>query len=1816
MRVKSIIAIMLFIVVAIPALAQVEGPPWDMRAYLSTYTDDAARSGTETYTWNFSAIRHRFVCPVCGYSMKHSDPDAVASDYTCPNPFGVTHPSADYPLTEATPRQRVLSRLGTSAQNIDGNEDLSLVGRPFHPGRDQFALVEWADPALDAPWEVPADRGDVASFLTARVGGDLTEVVTTDDFGLRFLVVEPGAVRAAASYHLLDTDDATTADEFFLPEDTTGADEYGIYLNPYRVSDGDVWYIRHSETNVAGGTTGVSVEVYSTLYGLNFDSNGGIDATAYDTNNGCRVITDDGAMVVDIPRRLAAEGTGTWVLKLVIDSNTQTLPRPQEVNYDLWGAEGLANIYDGQSEPAITPADFATTELSDLAGPKQPFYIATDRTLNPIIATADDNDNVDYPVAEKDGHNFNTTEAWPYRMPPEAGGRGRVMLQWSPRTAAGTPLLTEPMEIDGVTKTAYFRTGNEWHYLVDEATPGTQVVTNADTALNNPLPDDATFIDSYFMCSKLQVDHDIASDLYLGDDLWMNSLETDRTADLVRDVEAATGGYPYLILGTEQDPAGTPDAWGGEYAPGTRSPSREFTVANRTPIRVLECPVENDGCGTRYPLSDFPGYDPAAPPTCPVCGGAELVRVRAEAQVHYDGHDSLTAAVTEPAPVGPVVRQMTPEALRFGLSGAQVPIGSPDFLQEVFADIPAYQPASVPPVSADDYFTNDIDNDFGYSGTMVAFNRPADDGDAWDTNTAWDAFFLSPETGGKWATPEATMTDAQAQWVCSVCGAEYSRAVDFCRFCGHDFVDADDLPDPWVPYESLVAEEFSPFDVQVSVLREAGLAANEGVVDLGWVAPGTTGADAWPSDVSERSEMPLRNEGNILTWSRMRASSMLETSVEEAVRSYTRRAQTVPITLQTLFRYRPGPDEFGDTATWGLLNQEATGAAGLPATALLQAGIRAGAGEPYEGTIKPVPLGQPLGNYATDMLLYVDMNPNPGDRGHLDFYSPVHGVTSTEYQQFNPDIDEPLEPVVTFKTRARVVESRLPQSGLIAQDLTPTLLYDAFLGNLQALWVRQDVPATAGEPAPLNIVYANAAVTTDDGGVYRGWQWDDPTSATALTSSTTAIEGNTSPTAYLDDDGDRWAMWHRSLTTETGVSSRLQFATSTDTGWAPDLDNDYIFGSSDARGGLTGLVNEATGLHWQLWQAGPRDREHLNYRAEWDPTSGEVTGTERLRVSNSAAQERTGFFSVDVGTETWRFRKPGVNPFTYVKQPSAWSSINTDDEFLLDVVYTGHIRSLGNSDICWSRFNFGDPADVDNFPFDGAEDNFGKQPFPRVVGRPYNTDRNVPRDARGMPASRAADGAIRGYVGEQLEPSPRRQSYQGRDIDWLVTMEKPDPDDADNPFRFENKPDWSYWATDPVDPTDAAYRTYDDPRFYVAVVTDDGTTRRQLIYAVEWNRGSYDASTGLYTVMPKLVRMAGDGLHQLHDPVAADVAPVWHPYDDSTDSATYWRDINGVYSKALLAPSARDEALELAQWDPATDLEDIQRWAAVTLIVNPASGTVQWSSPLFNPDNPADRLAVFNTNNTENLVDVVMYADYTPFIRRVTTDRADDDSPSAFWDQGDGGRMSVFWRRSYGDADTPHFGRPSFLHRTYTRAIQVGSPAINSVTTVMDRTQLRDADGNAFRLDEELTAHDPASGIAPPASYILHSNDNGVLQIEPDPGTSIARIGHRIAVQYEGARGPRTEQHRVVGWSLETPVPINAVTSEGPVRVTPEVYTVDDFETVRYWLTWSSPRGIYDTRAEGDGGQRVRQSSDIYVAVVAPDHSSVIADLEVPRLEP
>ncbi len=1818
MRNRSIIAILLACITAVPALAE-DGPPWQVRPYLSTYTDDSARSATETWTWNYSALRHHIVCPYCGYSTTVEDPTPDL-DYTCPNPFDIAgHPATQ--LTEANPLQRVLGHLEVGAEDIDGDEAAPLVGRPFHPGG--IAAPVWND--TPSPWEDPVALEDQASWVTLRAdnldatdgGGPLVQ----DGDGLRFLLLEPGAVRPQASFQYVDPTDVVTAAATFY---ATGAGDAGtsgagpanyiISINPNRVSDGDVFYIRHHERRETwfmgflGRTAEVDCQVYSTLYGNDFDTAGEIDdalleLAPYDTQQGCQIVTDSGALRVTLPRRFSTVAVleNTWVLKIVINSNARLMPGPEEVNWDL--VDGV----DLYTEPAEVEPDLLTNINADLSQ-KKAAYVAYASGNDPALATADDNDGIAYDVEEKDlhGDGFISSEIWPYRMQPEAAGRGRAMLQWSELIPSAALQQDNPAFL---AQMVYYRDGAEWNYLADIDGFETRLVTNGDVANQTAISSTTTnytYIDSYFMCSRVDVDHDAAYPFYLADDNWMDSLGNDKGV-VVGDLEPATGGHARIVLGELQDAPS--DAWGGEYKPGTRTPARVFSLANRMEVRPLVCPLDDDGCGARYRLDEpfADGNDGQLAPgdDCPACG-VELILERGEAEVRYDSQDVMAANAG--------AQRMTATAFRFE-PNALVPMGAVDFEQEVFADIPAYQPPSVPAGATP--FANDIANDFGYRGTMVAFNRPEDDGDAQTANTNWDAYYLSPEDGDKLASVDAA-TAADAEWVCSVCHTRLNRSYTDCTCCGHTFAAADDLPNPYVMHDALTAEEYDPFGLQLSVLRQAGLAADQRVVDLGWVAPGTpqdapntvngstdvvAGSAAVPTDVSNRGDLPVRNEGNIIVDTEMRSGPLLQTGVDQAVRSESRWAQSVPITLGTLFRYRPGPNEF-DSADWMLDSPDATGAAGASATAMLQVGVRAIAGDPYGGTVKPVPLGQPVGNYASEVLVFIDLN---GD-GDLDFYDVQTGATNRPSTEFDPGIDEPFEPVAPFATRARVTEARLPQDDFYSQDVTPTLLYQENQATpdqsrMQVLWVGQRAaPAAAGAdapagvspanvPAPIaptNILYSNAQVNAGAAAaadpVYRGWLWapagTEPADADALSVSATANESNSSPTAYVDGaNGNRWVMWHRSQASAAGISSQLRFDTSSTADWDGSDPTEFIFGSAGAHSGLTAFVRPgAANAHWLLWHGGPVGRENLRYRWEWDPTSGTVPGDARLMVSNTSTGLRFDYF--DVGGQ--RYRKPALDPFTYVKEASAFGTTDGAGDFQLDVLFTGHIRSLGNSDICWSRFSFGNPADAD-FPYNSAQDNFGKVPFPRVAGQTYGAAPYATTDARGMSAVIDAAGDVRGYVGEQLQSSPRREAFQAHDIDWLVT------------YDYETDPDWQTWLTDAAPkPTTA---DYDDPMLYVGVVTDDGTGAAQSLYAVEWSEGAYNAATGLYQVLPRLIGLdvLSGSLAELPDPAdPANDPALPHPNDDSATDAIYWRAIGGVNAKALLAPRARQEAM---------DGSAPEGLPAVMLTINPASGMVQWSSSLFNPDNPFDSQAVFNEQNTPNIVDVVMYADYTPFTRRATTDMADDDSPSAFWNAGDSGRLTVFWRRSYADTDTPHFGRPSFLYKTYTRAIQVGRPPIAGMGSVIDRT-----------------VH--PTGAAPDVTYNVLSPANGVIEIGTSPATSLSRIGHRIAVTYtDGAGVSRTEQHRVIGWSLETPVPINAVTSEGPLRVIPEVYDVDPgsgdvFTTVRYWLAWSSSRGVYDMRGAAADGQRVHQSPDVYLAVVAPEHSSLIADLQVPRLEP
>jgi hypothetical protein len=52
--------------------------------------------------------------------------------------------------------------------------------------------------------------------------------------------------------------------------------------------------------------------------------------------------------------------------------------------------------------------------------------------------------------------------------------------------------------------------------------------------------------------------------------------------------------------------------------------------------------------------------------------------------------------------------------------------------------------------------------------------------------------------------------------------------------------------------------------------------------------------------------------------------------------------------------------------------------------------------------------------------------------------------------------------------------------------------------------------------------------------------------------------------------------------------------------------------------------------------------------------------------------------------------------------------------------------------------------------------------------------------------------------------------------------------------------------------------------------------------------------------------------------------------------------------------------------------------------------------------------------------------------------------------------------------------------------------------------------------------------------------------------------------------------------------------------------------TVRYWLTWASPRPIYDLRLPAANGSVVHQSSDIYCATIVPSYGQALREQEVP----
>jgi hypothetical protein len=284
----------------------------------------------------------------------------------------------------------------------------------------------------------------------------------------------------------------------------------------------------------------------------------------------------------------------------------------------------------------------------------------------------------------------------------------------------------------------------------------------------------------------------------------------------------------------------------------------------------------------------------------------------------------------------------------------------------------------------------------------------------------------------------------------------------------------------------------------------------------------------------------------------------------------------------------------------------------------------------------------------------------------------------------------------------------------------------------------------------------------------------------------------------------------------------------------------------------------------------------------------------------------------------------------------------------------------------------------------------------------------------------------------------------------------------------------------------------------------------------------------------------------------------------------------------------------------------------VEMYVDPAAGLVRFSVPLFNPTNSADPAAFFSSGNFPSVVDVQLWASYTPYVYRLCRDEANDDSPSAFFDYGDPnlaspvrtaaeraslGRFVVFWRRSHGASEAPHFGRTSFLYKTYSTAVQVSEPPLDArnVPVVTDVTDARVGAIGVIGMD----AAAGAIGL-PPAQA----------------GLSLA--GHRVSVAYDSrATGTRqVEYHTVPGWSEEKRVNVDSVYSEGPLVARKEWYRVkvtdaggrDALQYLsRYWLFWTSPRTLY-AYDPGTATGGFARSTDVYFATVVPESGTSVTE--------
>jgi hypothetical protein len=1790
--------------------------PYEVRTYTAApqnYDPDAPAASPE------NTLKEPWICPYCGYSTGGTwdltgaaanppfdsngnlVPDEAEGD--CPNPWGFGNHPANTALVPATMLERFMALrwLGPVGAPV-----LTLLrGLPFKPG-DVDPAVTGATNALSRVRAAFAfdPGGPGRPQFTFSNDGD-----STNDTQVRFLLIPPGVARPTARYHSLQWEPGGSQSE----GGSAGSDEWGgeiaeadiesdfrIGVNPWRAVDGDRYFVRIEMEN--SSDTDLDVVIWSEVNGPEYTG-------AWTLANDTQIITASGAVRVSLGANLVS-----WYS----DGDPADDPDPEQ-----WWVFSFEICNNSRTIPSVgaTPPDWLNDPTTVVPADPLSYFVVRDLGTTPGRAGVLDTDGVGDPAT---GTPLSDASAVDFRLRPGETGTGMVALLWRNDAA------------------------NMWSYDEDEdpsdpAPAAGQTVPDTGESHDNAVQP----IAARFFCSRVDAGDVPVLDMPEGGpggatrvantDLTINNRQVGEIARCpihAPNVAGRSSGAtdPYI----DPDWAGNSPGNGNIVGrgPGGDPPlGTDHNGDSGRPVVTIGCgavhvidPANDCWCGRRH--------NPAAGSEdtmyCNYCGTRLLTTQdteRAAAQVDVAPPPATAShqAVADADGLNPdrnrlrAVFALAPEAVRTTRDGAPAPGATYNgtapatlraITQPLFVNIPPFQLASYAPAGPNQPFANGAPQP--YQGTYLAY-RAADEDRQWfedqtdgthdlyttattafakaplfDHNHRWDTSYRCPDCGNKeiglalrpgagaqpyvytdnlngadWAvdlecsygrnvnvaSPNSQLSECPGHQICEKCGATWeaqgegqtaverqNMTLTVCPFDGTALVNATTEQNRFMA-DYLTAEEFDPFIVQAHVMRKTRLTAQSTTVDLGRVAPGLPGG-GFPSETSAIAVCQAENQSNytlrgrdvnnnplplltqsvmasnptatrIVTTGATEAMSLMRANVTAGNYGSHRLTRTMPVTGERLFA--SVADEPPGNANWAgfLLPREGGAAGGGLVAGLVQAGHLDDPANPNDSVV-PLPNGLPAGNYAGNVLAFVDTN---GD-GQLSYLDRSTGPG------FDPGEDYPLEPVVPVNLRLRVVETPLPANAPAHSDGSPAALPvdtdgDGRHDTINVVWEtgRSAAPATPNDAVNLAGTTTQAA---GGPGIARDLPWAGGI-PWALTADAQPGTVNGSPETYVDPTDPpgpatslRWLLWHKQTPTPTDVGAMSTL-------WSAQAPADmsagfgapsYIFDSSLDKSFIRGFIDPQAGApanHWSFWTSGRRGREEIHYCAGYNPADPNTVDDRVLPVSNGvSAAARQDWVDLN---GTWT-RKPPKSPFTAARDASPVLEIDpSNGQWLVHVFFAGHVPQEGNSDICHARFVMADLGDADA--------NYGKLPQARIAGP---------------------------FGGEELRSDGPRQTFAARHLDWVTTR---------RPVRATAGADFM-----------RARAAGLDPALYIHLALPGSLGAPHEVYRVDWQQ----------------------------EVAATDALP--HRYDRSEGA---YRLTNLTFTRlagGLFGPT-------ITPIEPRTG-------RPLEMRVDPAAGMVQFSAPLFNPTNPADPATFFNSTAYAGIRDVQLWAEYTPYVYRLCRDDANDDSPSAFFDyagpnlavpagmtaqaRASLGHFMVFWRRSHASSAAPHFGRTSFMYRSFTTAVTVPPAPIARVVGVTDVTP----------------------GLPPLAMPVVGQDLQAGLIGLPAASGGQGTGGRRVRIEYDIDNSPPTIIHyaTVQGWGEEKRANVDTVFSEGPLVVKREWYTLD-VETgtppnvlqstqhlARYWLFWTSPRSWYDPTVPDE----FQRSRDVYYATVVPDY--------------